>query len=89
MNGVCQLSLGSVKILWEKRNVLIPDSQRETDDAACMRGDGKGLCYITWLVFQGFSWGLWVELPEYSRLYVQGLKNKAFYELSKSGAACL
>lgn len=28
---------GLFKILWEKRNVLFPDSQRESDDAAWMR----------------------------------------------------
>ena len=29
---------GLFKILWEKSNVLFPDSERESDDAAWMRG---------------------------------------------------
>lgn len=33
--------LGLFKILWEKRNVLFPDSQGKSDDAAWMREADK------------------------------------------------
>lgn len=62
--GKPALFLGLFKILWEKRNVLFPDSQR---GKVMMQhgwvGEMNGICYITWPVFQDLRLSMDCELP--------------------------
>lgn len=58
---------GLFMILWERRNVLFPASQRENDDAAWMRGDGKRDLLHNLTSFPTFRLEFDLcELPKYS-----------------------
>lgn len=54
---------GLFKILWETRNVLFPDRQRESDDAAWMRGGDKWnlLHNLTSFARFQFKFELWMS----------------------------